>query len=181
MVFEASKKVFMKTPYAILAISMGVITFVLAILLPNLELVGKIIPDATISFTQKISILFGLLGSITTNFTVLSASYTILIAILFGANIALITFYLKNRITEVRQSGMATGVLGMASGVLGLGCAACGSIIISAILPIFGGGALLSLLPLHGSEFGILGVILLSISYYLTVKQIQNPATCKIS
>ncbi len=181
MLLETSKEVFKRKRYVILAVGTGITIFVFAVIFPNIKLAGQIIPDTTIPLLEKISLFINLLGSITTNFTVLSASYTILIAVLFGANIAIITFYLKNRIAAVKQGGMATGILGMASGVLGLGCAACGSIIISLILPLFGGGALLALLPLQGSEFGILGVILLSISYYLTIRQIHNPAVCKIS
>jgi len=34
---------------------------------------------------------------------------------------------------------------------------------------------------LGGSEFGILGVILLMISIYIIAKQIQNPAVCRIN
>ena len=66
------------------------------------------------------------------------------------------------------------------SGVLGMGCAACGSFLLTSIFSLFGASWLLSYLPLDGGEFGILGVILLAVSLYLTAKKIQNPAVCKI-
>ncbi|HQU09423.1 MAG TPA: hypothetical protein PLV25_05630, partial [Opitutales bacterium] len=72
------------------------------------------------------------------------------------------------------------GFLGIASGVLGMGCAACGSFLLTSLLSLFGASWLLSYLPLAGGEFGILGVILLAVSLYMTAKKIQNPAVCKI-
>jgi len=42
-----------------------------------------------------------------------------------------------------------------------------------------GASGILAFLPLGGGEFGILGVILLTVSLYLTAKQIQNPMICK--
>ncbi len=45
---------------------------------------------------------------------------------------------------------------------------------------IFGAAWILSFLPFAGGEFGTLGGILLVVSLYLTAKQIQNPAVCKI-
>ncbi|MEK7094025.1 MAG: hypothetical protein AAB903_01645, partial [Patescibacteria group bacterium] len=81
-------------------------------------------------------------------------------------------------IVEVRQSGIATGFLGIASGALGMGCAACGSFLLTSGLSLVGASGILVFLPLAGAEFGILGVILISISIYLTAEQIQNPAIC---
>lgn len=49
------------------------------------------------------------------------------------------------------------------------------------ILSLFGASWILSFLPLGGGEFGILGVILLTVSLYMTAKQIQNPAVCRIT
>ena len=64
--------------------------------------------------------------------------------------------------------------------MLGVGCAACGSILLTTVLAWVGAGALIRLLPLQGEEFGIIGVILLAISIFLTAKQIDNPVVCKI-
>lgn len=181
MLRDATIKVFTKKYYIIIALVTGVMAFSVAIFLPNIKLVVQIFTDSAFSLHDKFLLFYNLYGSLSTNFTAFSLSYTIAIAILFGLNIGLLTFYLRNRISEIQQSGMATGALGVLSGVLGVGCAACGSIIASVFLPLLGGSALLSVLPLHGSEFGILSVILLSVSYYLTAKQIQNPAICKIA
>jgi hypothetical protein len=180
MVFQALQKVFRKATYITLSLSISVVVFAFAVWFPNLSLIVKIMGHPGISFSQKLDLPISLLGSIATNFTLLSATYTIAIAILFGMNVAMLVFFLRRRIADVRQTGIGTGFIGIASGVLGIGCAACGSFLLTSILSLFGVSGVLVYLPLAGGEFGILGVILLSVSIYLTAKKIQNPAVCKI-
>ncbi len=181
MLTQALQKVFQKPLYTLLALITSAVVFAFAVWLPNLSLIVRVMGHPGVPFSQKFDLPISLLGSIVTNFTVLSASYTIAIAILFGINLAMIVYFLRRKIVEVRQSGIATGFLGIASGVLGMGCAACGSFLLTSGLSLVGASGILSLLPLNGGEFGILGVILLAFSIYLTAKQIQNPAVCKIS
>ncbi len=180
MPFQALQKVFGRPMYVLLALITSAAVFAFAVWLPNLSLIVKIMGHPGITLSQKLSLPASLLGSIVTNFTPLSATYTIAIAILFGMNVAMIAYFLKRRIDDVRQAGFGTGFLGITSGVLGMGCAACGSFLLTSILSLSGTSWLLSYLPLAGGEFGILGVILLAISLYLTAEKIQNPAVCKI-
>lgn len=180
MVLQALQKVFRRPTYTLLALVISAIIFAFAVWFPNLSLIVKIMDHPGITFSQKLSLPASLLGSIVTNFTLLSAAYTILIAILFGINIAMIIYFLRRRIDDVRQAGLGTGLVGITSGILGMGCAACGSFLLTSILSLFGASWVLSYLPLAGEEFGILGVILLTTSIYLTAKQIENPLVCKI-
>ncbi len=181
MVFQALKKVFQKPLYILLALATSTAVFAFAVWLPNIPLIVKVMGHPGIPFSQKLDLPISLLGSIATNFTLLSASYTIAIAILFGINLAMIIYFLRRRIADVERSGIATGFFGIASGVIGMGCAACGSLLLTSILSLFGATWILSFLPLAGGEFGILGVILLVASLYMTAKRIQNPAVCKIN
>ncbi len=167
--------------YVLVALIVSAAVFAFAVWLPNLSLIVKIMGHTGITFSQKLSLPASLLGSIFTNFTVLSATYTVVIAILFGMNVAMMVYFLRRRIDDVRQAGLGTGFLGITSGVLGMGCAACGSFLLTSVFSLFGTSWVLSYLPLAGGEFGILGVILLSVSLYLTAKKIQNPAVCKIN
>lgn len=155
--------------------------FAFAAWLPNIRLIITIVDSSDVSFSQKLGIPISLLGSIATNFTTLSASYTIAIALLFGVNVAMIVYFLKRKISEVKQSGVTTGFLGITSGVVGMGCATCGSLLLTSILSLFGATSVLAFLPLAGGEFGILGAILLAISTYTIARKIQNPAVCKIN
>jgi len=180
MILDALQKVFRKPVYVVLALLVSASVFVVAVWLPNIRLVAGIVSSPDVPFSSKLELPLSLLGSITTNFTLLSASYTIAIAILFGIYIAMITYFLRRRIKEVGKSGIATGFLGIGSSVLGVGCAACGSFLLTSILSLVGASGALAFLPLGGSEFGIIGVILLVVSIYIMSKQITNPAVCKI-
>lgn len=180
MVFQALQKVFRKPAYVLLALTVSVSVFVFAVWLPNIRLVASIVSSPDVPFVTKFELPLSLLSSITTNFTLLSASYTIATAVLFGMYVAIMIYFLKRRIKEVGQNGIATGFLGITSSVLGIGCAACGSFLLTSVLSLVGAGSALAFLPLGGSEFGILGVILLAIALYATAKQIENPLICKI-
>jgi len=181
MVILALQKVFRRPAYIILALVVSMAVFVFAVWLPNIPLIVSVMGHSEIPFSEKFNFPISLLGSIVTNFTLLSASYTIAIAILFGVNLAMVTYFLRRRIVEVKRDGVVTGFLGLVSGVIGMGCAACGSLLLTSILSFLGATWILSFLPLAGGEFGILGVILLSVSIYLIAKKIQNPAACKIN
>lgn len=180
MVIQALQKVFRSPAYVVLALFISVSIFVFAVLLPNIRLVAGIVSSPNVSLLSKFELPISLLGSIGTNFTILSASYTIIIAILFGMYISMIIYFLRRRIKAIKQSGMATGILGITSGVLGVGCGACGAFLLTSFLSLIGAGGILAYLPLGGSEFGILGVILLSFALYKVAKQIENPLVCKI-
>jgi len=180
MVFQAFKKVFIKTHYVFLAAGVAVTTFVLAVLLPNFSLIKNLFKDADLSLGDKINLPISLLGSITTNFNFFSASYTIIISVLLGINVAILVFFLRRRVKEVKETSMTTGALGMISGIIGIGCAACGSLIITSVLSIFGAGWLVTYLPFAGAEFGILGILLLGFSIYTTSKRIMSPSICKV-
>lgn len=179
MILEALQKVFRKPAYGVLALLVSASVFAIATWLPNLRLVAGIVSSPNVPLLSKIQLPISLLGSIETNFTPLSATYTIAIAVLFGVYLAMIVYFLKRRIKEVGQSGVATGFLGIASGVLGVGCAACGSFLLTT-LTLVGAGGILSFLPLGGSEFGIIGAILLAVAIFMTAKKIVDPLVCKI-
>lgn len=180
MIFQALQKVFSRATYVFTALATSAVIFAFAAWLPNIRLIASVVGSSDASFSQKLGIPISLLGSIATNFTMLSASYTIAIAVLFGVNLAMVIYFLKRKISEVKQTGITMGFLGIASGVLGVGCAACGSFLLTSGLSLVGASGILAFLPFAGVEFGIIGVILLSVSIYLTAKQIQNPAVCKI-
>lgn len=181
MFLQALQTVFRRPLYVLLALITSAAVFAFAVWFPNLPLIVEIMGHSGVPLSRKLYLPISLLGSIVTNFTLLSAAYTIIIAVLFGINLAMIVYFLRRRVDEVKQAGMATGLLGITSGVVGMGCAACGSFLLTSILSLVGASGILAFLPLAGGEFGILGVILLGVSLHITAKQIQNPAVCKIN
>lgn len=180
MIARALKTVFSKLAYVLLALGTSAAVFVFAVWFSNLSLITHFLglPDTTL--WQKLYLPLTLLGSIVTNFTWLSASYTIAIALLFGINLAMIVYFLRQKIVQVREMGITAGFFGIASGAIGIGCAACGSFLLTSALSLIGATGILNVLPLHGGEFGILGVILLLLSISLTARNVSNSAVCKI-
>lgn len=179
MIRRAFTKVFSRPAYIALALVAGMSVLLFVLWFPNLGLIASVIasPDATL--VEKINLPISLLGSISTNFSFFSASYTVAVSLLFGVYSALMVYFLRRRI-EVTNGGAVTGILGIASGVIGIGCAACGSIAASTILSLIGVSGVVALLPLGGSEFGIIGIVLFLVAIRTLAKQIETPAVCRI-
>lgn len=181
--FEVLRTVFVRPSYVLLAIVVAWIVFSTAIWLPNMALIVQILTSLSASLIEKITFLFSLYGGIGTNFTTLSAIYTILIALLFGMNIAMMAFYVRKQrstFASAESPVFGAGFGGLISGFLGIGCATCGTFVLTSLLGLFSAGALLTFLPLNGEEFGILGVGLLGYSSYVLSKKIKEPGVCAI-
>ena len=176
----ALRQVFAHPSYVALVGALAIVAFLLAVWLPNLGLLGDVFFESGAPLAAKLGIALSLLGGIGTNFTLLSAGYTIAIAVLFGITTAMIVYLLKQRRVAAGRS-IAIGSGGMASGALGIGCAACGSLILGAGLPFLGAASALAVLPLNGAEFGILSVALLFASLLLISKTIAEPIACPLS
>lgn len=169
--------IFRSPLYLPLALGTSMLVFASAVLFPNQALLFSLWTDSSVSIAGKITFPIQLLGSIATNFAPLTVFYLITIAALVGVNVALTGYLLRKGGVVLAPS--STGAVGIFSGVLGLGCAACGSLILTAILGTALGASIISVLPLRGGEFGIFGVALLFASTYLLSKQITRPAVCK--
>lgn len=170
--------VFKQPLYLLISSLVGVVVFSLAVWLPNFTLIKTVLLSQTASVFEKVMFVVSLYESIITNFTLESASYTILIATTFGVYIALLVFYIRTRRTK--GNGLKSGWLGiggLVSGFFGIGCAACGTVLLSSIAT-FGGASLLLVLPLGGRELGYLGVGLLVYAIYSLSKKIKEPLIC---
>ena len=177
----ALAQVFAHFSYLALAGLLASMAFLFAVWFPNFGLIGGIFANPSVSLGEKLSFAISLLGGIGTNFSPLSASYTIAIAVLFGANTSMIVYLLTRKRAARLGQNIAIGSGGMASGALGMGCAACGSLIFGAALPFIGAAGALAMLPLQGEEFGILGVALLLVSLSLLSRTITASASCQLS
>ncbi|MES2437007.1 MAG: hypothetical protein V4519_03255 [Patescibacteria group bacterium] len=179
VILEALKSVMYSPIYFLLTLVISFLTLIFVILLPNFGLISQVFGDMSIPIDLKLNLVKGLLGGITTNFSVFSAAYTVIISLFFGINITFVLFLLKKRISLNRKV-FATGFGGTFAGVIGIGCAACGTFILSSILSVIGASGALALLPLNGGEFGLISIGLLVVSIYLISKTIVQPAVCEI-
>ncbi len=181
MVIEVLRTVFRQFRYLQIAVLVAALALSTAILLPNISIIQQVFSSTAISSASKIDFLWSLFGSLVTNFTPFSALYTVTVSLLLGVNIALLTFYIRRRqVGSKNYAGNTAGFFGVIVGAFGVGCAACGSLILSALLTSLGAGGLLLLLPFHGAEFGVLGVLLLGYSVYQLSKRIHDPLVCGV-
>ena len=176
----ALKQVFSKKRYATLALFIAVAVIMLSAWLPNLRLIKIVFSSSTATLSSKFNVLFNLLGSIQTNFTGYSIFFTITIAVLFGINVAMVIYFIKQRKKILQQSGLATSFGGLVTGLFGVGCATCGTIILGPVLSAIGLGGLITFLPFNGQEFTILSIILLALSIFWVARKIQEPSVCKV-
>lgn len=170
----AFQTVFQSKKNIVLALILALVVLLFSIWLPNLELVGKTILSSKLDFEEKLLFLFSSLAMLKSNFSLFSASLTILISILFGINVVLIVSYFRIRKQIANQKILGTSFLGIFSGFLGIGCAACGSVILSSILGTAATFGFIAKLPFRGQEFGILAVFLLLFSILTILKRINN-------
>lgn len=176
-------QVFSNGWFVLLAATTAFVIFVLTTWLGNLGLIWQIITSGGLPLVDKLGVMVALTGSIGTNFTIFSAACTIAIAILFGLNLAVMIYAVRERQMIVRQSGPALSAAslgGLISGLFGIGCAACGTFLLSPALAFLGVGTFITLLPFGGEEFSALGVAILGLALVLSARKIGQPIMCPI-
>lgn len=180
MLLSVLKVVLSKARYTRLAVLSALVVFTLALWLPNFSFVMSYLTSAE-SVWQKLQFIWSFYGSIQTNHTFYSAAISLLIAVFSGINIALLAYYTRRVKTATKgfKRLHAGSYVGLVIGFLGVGCAACGSVILTAILATTSAGGLLLALPFKGAELGIFALGILLWSNYFLAKKISNPLVCR--
>ena len=152
-----------------------------SILFPNASLLWQVMGSSSMTLFAKIQFVATFYGALVTNFTPFSATYTILISLLFAINVSLLVFYIRRQRSIFKGVGHVSvaGVGGLTAGFLGIGCAACGTFVLTSLLALIGAGSILTILPLKGQELGVLAVGLLAYSVYALIKKINAPLICE--
>jgi len=175
-VFSGLKQCFSNWRYTLLAALIAFFVLSFFLLLPNFSLIFSV---AKQSLIQAIKLSLLLFGSIRTNFTSLGATTTVITAILFGINASLFAYIVRQRsLAKISGSEASASIIGTILGIFGIGCASCGSLVLSLLLPIL--GTSLTALPMHGQEFSLLGIILLLVALSITARKIASPSTCEV-
>lgn len=181
MVWRVMQRVYARPLYWIVTLVVSVLTLSVMLLLPNYSVLLSVLLSPIVSLLSKVAFFASLYGSLATNFTILAAATVVLIALLFGVNASLLLYYIRRARGAGRVSAAsATSFGGIVAAVFGIGCAACGSALVAITLQLFGVGWLVSYLPLHGAEFGLIGLGLLFFTTYTLCKKINDPLTCAV-
>jgi hypothetical protein len=166
------------TPSLIVGVFVSSVVLTVVAMVSNVSLLSQIVFDPTVSLSTKVQFFVSLYGSLISNQTIMSGIVVALIALLVGIQAMLITYY----VSMMRQARLtrrvgASSLGGIIAGFLGIGCAACGSVILTAVLSGTG-GALLLLLPFQGLELGFLGIGLLVYAIKKLLEEIEKGRVC---
>lgn len=175
---QSLRHVFCDWRYVVIALAAACLAFALSVWLRNIGLLVSIFTSPLFDPTDRLQLLYRLLGGVATADTVLAATMTGIVALLLGVNIALLSYYVVQRRSLPDAKESATTVSGVIAAVFGVGCSACGTLVFSAMLSLVGATGLLALLPLGGGEFLVLSIVLLTTSTYLLAKSIQASTVC---
>lgn len=116
------------------------------------------------------------IASFSTNLTLFGKITTVILSLLTGFQIALFREYIRGRRGQSTQGWV--GLTGMVASIFGVGCAACGGVVLTSLLAIFGASGSVLLWPLHGQEFNILAICILGFSCLYLIRSISKPLTC---
>lgn len=177
MLISVIKEIYQKRIYLWLTFIFGLMFLLMTVLISNLKLLYQLL------FTQgpillKAKTLIWLTAGITTNFTPVNIFLAVVISFLFGTYLTLFIFFIRKR-QKILGVGK-TGFFGSVLGVMGVGCSSCGAIVLSMILSTGGAATAISLLPLKGSEFAVISLIILSFSIHTLSKNIVNAGLCSL-
>ncbi|TQQ83508.1 hypothetical protein EGH24_01580 [Halonotius terrestris] len=130
----------------------------------NLTLTSDLIVGGSLPLADRLVLVVEQYPFVGTNYSALDGAALLLVVSLVGANLALVTYHLREH--DLSAAGSGGSLLGVALGVLGAGCAACGSALLLGVLSLFGASGLVLLLPLGGLELSLLAVLALLLSTY---------------
>lgn len=173
-------EVFSNLRYVCVAVVFSLAAFSISLWLHNLALIKTALFSPLFTAMDKALLLIRLLGGITTNVTTLSAFLIIILALIFGINIAFLLYSVRHKSKATSMYATSSVAGGILSAVFGTGCASCGVYLLGSTLTSLGASSLLAFLPLGGQDFLLLSIALLGISVVWSAKSIQTARVCAV-
>lgn len=147
--------------YALLALAASVAALSLFVFSLNIPLVQFALSSG-LSPGDRLTLLVGLYPFVGPAFGLAQGWLLLLVAALAGVDIAMAVYHLREHDLSAASGSSLVGVV---FGTLGAGCAACGSAVLAGVLALFGLGTL-TVLPLDGLEFALLGLVAVVLSIH---------------
>jgi len=160
-----------------IALSVTALMLVTTVTLMNNSFLQAVLASGSFSPSQKLRIVWVTLGSFRTTLSGVEQAMTLLTAVLSGINIAVLTYYIKQRVAM--QAALGASTLGIVGSLLGVGCASCGSVLLVSLFGFSAAAGFLAALPLGGMEFGLGSIAILTLSIAFMLKKLRSPLVCK--
>jgi hypothetical protein len=171
------KKIFAQKFYRKIFLILNVLFLLLYFLFTNLFISLQIFSAPFFTESEKVNFFFSSLFDLSSlksfDMTVLVILFILSISLLF------ILFYvLFNESKKIGRKKSVLGIIGIFFSILGFSCISCGIGLLASILSLLGLSSLSLYFPLHGLEFGFLGIVVINLTSYLVLKRIKNPFVC---
>lgn len=178
VIIRSCKEVFKEWRYSIVAGGAFLAILFLELWLPNAVWLRDLLASPAFTIAAKARLLLLSFFRLDISFGAGSPIITLLLPAFFGVNMSLLVYYFRKKAGSGTFAGFS--VAGIVVGMLGVGCAACGSVLFSAILGFSAAAGFLGFLPFGGREFAFLSLLLMGISIVLLAKKLQEADACSI-
>lgn len=172
------RRVFGQWPYVLVAAAMALIFFLIETWLANFGVIRFVFGSPVLHWSDRISVLIDSVPLFIQSLPPSSQLLAISTAILIGIDSGLVLYYIKRRAQVEGAAG--SSFIGIVISLLGAGCASCGSVLLSSLVGFTISIKIISLLPLRGKEFGLIGIGVLLFSIYTVAHKIAAPQTCAV-
>lgn len=171
------KKIFKQKFYRKLFLILNILFLLLYFLFTNFLVSVQIFSAPFFTENEKLNLFFSSLFDLSSlksfNMALLVILFTLSLSLLF------ILFYvLFNESKKISKKKSLLGMAGVFLSILGFSCISCGIGLLASILSLLGLSSLSLYFPLHGLEFGFLGILVINFTSYLILKRIKNPFVC---
>lgn len=153
---------------ALLAAFVGLTLFVLSL---SIDIAVNLVIGGSLPLGSRLELLASLYPFAGSEYTLGTGVLLVGVATLFGVNVAMLTYHLREHDLSVADGGGSA--VGLVLGTLGAGCAACGSAIFAGLFSVLSATGLvtvgsfsLTALPFEGLEFTALALLALVLSIY---------------
>jgi hypothetical protein len=147
--------------YAVLALVAAVVALSLFVFSLNLPLVGFALSPG-LAPADRLMLLIEQYPFVGPAFGLVQGVLLVVVASLVGVDVAMAVYHVRE---HDLSAASGSGLVGVVLGTLGAGCAACGSAVLAGLLSLLGIGSL-TILPLDGLEFALLGLVAVLLSIF---------------
>jgi hypothetical protein len=170
-------RVFSQARYIVLALISALLVLVAITIAWNYRFFLIYLSDPAVTFSDALVRTTSLFSQFFVSLLFDNHSLALVAALLMGVYVALLVAHVRTQ-RKLPTSGTLTGLAGVVVGVLGSGCAACGTLVLSALFSGTTGIALA--LSRYTGMLQWLGVLILALGIMLLARTINKPAVCKV-